>query len=201
MNSDKYFFCSCCENLCNTQKYKIEKDETWICNDCLQRIGHSLTLFISNVNLQEIKDAIEQNDFFEISNAFETNDALFPFEYLEDDYVLHSNNASAKNKSLSFKVAGVTFKSGRKSRQVMLKNMYFRNTPPYDGPIEISFKRYDYEGQLAIGVYANSQQIGNVPTDLIEDFDSYWTSNYKASFDVYEGKKNVWGCEINVVFN
>lgn len=106
-----------------------------------------------------------------------------------------------KVKSLNFKVSGVTFKTGRKSRQVMLKNMYFKNTPPFDKGIEITFERYDFEGELAIGVYSNGLQIGNVPKDIVPKFDEYWTSDYKVSFDVYEGKKSVWGCKINVVFS
>jgi len=101
---------------------------------------------------------------------------------------------------LSFKVAGVTFKTGRKSRQVMLKNMYFQNTPPFDEDIKITFERYDYEGELAIGVYANDLQIGNVPAKLVKEFDSSWTGDYLADFEVYGGGNKNWGCIINVTF-
>ena len=107
---------------------------------------------------------------------------------------------SDSENSLSFKVAGVTYKSGRKSRQVMLKNMYFQNTPPFDEYIEITFERYDYEGELAIGVYANGLQIGNVPAKLVSKFDSYWTADYIADFEVYGGGDKNWGCTINVNF-
>lgn len=120
------------------------------------------------------------------------------------DHIVNGSNTVLKNKNvkrLDFKVAGVTFKTGRKSRQVMLKNMYFKNTPPFDEGIEITFERYEYEGELAIGVYSNGLQIGNVPRDIVPKFDEYWTSDYKASFSIYEGKKSVWGCEISVVFS
>lgn len=111
-----------------------------------------------------------------------------------------TNTISASENTLSFKVAGVTYKTGLKSRQVMLKNMYFRNTPPFDEEIEITFERYDYEGELAIGVYANGLQIGNVPAKLVQKFDSYWMADYIADFEVYGGGDKSWGCTINVEF-
>lgn len=120
------------------------------------------------------------------------------------DCIVNDTNTVTENKSvkiLNFKVAGVTFKTGRKSRQVMLKNMYFKNTPPFENGIEITFERYEYEGNIAIGVYSNGLQIGNVPKDIVPKFDEYWTSDYKVSFSIYEGKKSVWGCEISVVFS
>lgn len=117
--------------------------------------------------------------------------------YIKKDYV----SSTSDKKALSFRVAGVTFKTGRKSRQVMLKNMYFNNTPPFDGNISITFQRYDYEGKLAIGVFANNLQIGNVPHDLVDIFNHYWTSDYSATFTVYGGGDKSWGCEVDVKFS
>ena len=78
--------------------------------------------------------------------------------------------------------------------------MYFQNTPPFDEGIEITFERYDYEGELAIGVYANGLQIGNVPATIVDEFDSYWTDDYTADFEVYGGGNKNWGCSIDVDF-
>ncbi|MGN1117310.1 MAG: hypothetical protein ACI4RU_01755 [Acutalibacteraceae bacterium] len=66
------------------------------------------------------------------------------------------------NKSCSFKVAGVTFKNDDgKSRQTILRRIRW-NDEPFE-TVEYTLKKYDFQGEPAIGVYANGEQIGNVP--------------------------------------
>lgn len=67
---------------------------------------------------------------------------------------------------LRIKLAGVTFKNGRKSRQSILRAIKFRDGEFSDG-VELELKPYEWEGQLAYGVYANGQQIGSVPADKV----------------------------------
>jgi len=68
---------------------------------------------------------------------------------------------------LVIKVAGVTFKNGRKSRQTILRQIKFRDEP-FDKHLEYKLEEYDFEGEPAIGVYVNDQMIGNVPRDKIQ---------------------------------
>lgn len=103
-------------------------------------------------------------------------------------------------KELEFKVAGVTFKNGRKTRQAILRAIKW-SEPPYD-TVEITFDRYDFEGKLAIGVYANGNQIGNIPAELVDEFNQKWTGRYVIeSYEVLgSGKEIPFGFRIKVLF-
>lgn len=103
---------------------------------------------------------------------------------------------------LRIKVAGVTFKNGRKSRQSILRAIKFRDGEFSEG-IELELKQYEWEGKPAYGIYANGQQIGNVPADMV----GYISENYKrivdfSAIEVYgggrdkEGYAKNFGCEI-----
>ena len=102
-------------------------------------------------------------------------------------------------KELEFKVAGVTFKNGRKNRQTILKHMK-QGKAPFDNGCKITFERYDFEGELAISVLANGEQIGNVPRKLIAEFDEYWVSDYIVESWTVTGSEP-YGCTIKVLFN
>ena len=67
---------------------------------------------------------------------------------------------------ISFKLAGVTFKNGRKSRQSILRAIKFRDGEFADG-VELELQPYEYEGQPAYGIFANGQQLGSVPKDMV----------------------------------
>ena len=110
--------------------------------------------------------------------------------------------AAAGYKEIEFNVAGVTFKNGRKTRQALLRAMKWKDAP-FDHGVEIAFERYDYEGSLAIGVYANGEQLGNVPADLVREFDEKWTGRYLIeSWEVLgSGKEAPFGCRIKVLFD
>lgn len=106
-----------------------------------------------------------------------------------------------KYKEIEFNVAGVTFKNGRKTRQALIRAIKWHD-PPYDKNVEITFERYDFEGHLAIGVYANGEQLGNVPKDKLQEFDQAWTGRYIIeSYDVLgSGKEAPFGFRIKVLF-
>lgn len=108
---------------------------------------------------------------------------------------------------LRIKLAGVTFKNGRKSRQTILRAIKFRDGEFAEG-VELELKRYEWEGQPAYGVYANGQQIGSVPADMVP----YISDNYEriidfAGIEVYgggrdaEGYAKSYGCEVILKLN
>lgn len=79
--------------------------------------------------------------------------------------------APAANDEFEFlrtKIAGVTFKNGRKSRQTILRAIYFKDEPFESGEMELSLQRYEYEGKPAFGVYVNGEQVGNIPAEHCE---------------------------------
>lgn len=106
----------------------------------------------------------------------------------------------AVGKEIEFKVAGVTFKNGRKTRQAILRAMKWQD-PPYD-KVEITLQRYDFEGSVAIGVYANGEQIGNVPKDMKDAVDDAWKGDYIVEeWDVLgSGKEAPLGCRVKILF-
>ena len=103
---------------------------------------------------------------------------------------------------LHIKLAGVAFKNGRKSRQTILRAIKFRDGDFSEG-VELELQPYEWEGQPAYGVYANGQQIGSVPADMV----GYISENFQrvvdfSSIEVYgggrdkEGHAKSFGCEV-----
>ena len=66
---------------------------------------------------------------------------------------------------LRTKVAGVTFKNGRRSRQTILRAMRFHDAPFDKGDMELTIERGEWEGKPAFGVFVNGEQIGNIPAE------------------------------------
>lgn len=108
---------------------------------------------------------------------------------------------------IGIKLAGVTFKNGNKSRQTILRSLRFRDDDFADG-VDLELKPYEWEGQPAYGVYANGQQIGNVPANMV----SYISDNYDriicfSGIEVYgggrdeEGRALNYGCEVFLKLN
>lgn len=60
-----------------------------------------------------------------------------------------------------FRVAGVTFKNGRRSRQTILRQIHFHDAP-YENDPEIRLNLTSFEGEPAVEVFANDEQIGNI---------------------------------------
>lgn len=101
---------------------------------------------------------------------------------------------------LRFKVAGVTFKNGRKTRQAILRAFKWGD----EIPETIDFEVYEYEGRPAVYVKINDQVVGNIPADTTEKFLEH-EKLYKRDnvhCDIYggskldDGNRTNYGCEI-----
>lgn len=96
----------------------------------------------------------------------------------------------SKHDYVNIKVAGVTFNNGTKSRQTILRKLKFREDE-FEDNIHLEIRSYEWEGKEAFGIYANDQQIGNVPTDKT----SFVSENFErilavSNIEVYGGGKN-----------
>lgn len=103
---------------------------------------------------------------------------------------------------LSVKVAGVTFKNGRKSRQTILRKIHFKDEPFDKCTMELTLQREEWEGKPAFGVYVNGDQIGNIPAEYV----SYVNDNFSrldgiVNIEVYGGGEGRnYGAEITLRF-
>ena len=103
---------------------------------------------------------------------------------------------------LSVKVAGVTFKNGRKSRQTILRKIHFKDEPFDKVTMELTLQREEWEGKPAFGVYVNGDQIGNIPAEYV----SYVNDNFSrldgiVNIEVYGGGEGRnYGAEITLRF-
>ena len=101
---------------------------------------------------------------------------------------------------LRFKVTGVTYKNGRKTRQAILRAFKWGD----EIPETVDFELYEYEGRPAVYVKINDQIVGNVPADTTETFleheKLYQRDNVHC--DIYggskldDGSRTNYGCEI-----
>lgn len=113
----------------------------------------------------------------------------------------HALRDDTPHQYLTFKVVGVTFKNGRRSRQTILRQIRFQD-PPYDAEPEIRIERYEYEGEPAFSVWANEEQVGNIGRDDIPQLLSLWDSyDSVTDFSVYGGGEGrSYGMQITVRF-
>lgn len=103
---------------------------------------------------------------------------------------------------LSFTVAGVTFKNGRKTRQAILRALKWG-----DEEIEsVTLEPYEWEGKPAVYVKVNDQVIGNIPADTVETFLEY-ERNYQrdnihckvyGGNELDDGSRTNYGSEITI---
>lgn len=111
----------------------------------------------------------------------------------------------SNKKTFSFKVAGVTFNNGRKSRQAILRKIKWGDEP-FDGEVQYTLKEYDFDGSPAIGVYANGEQIGNVPKDALAFVLNCMDSISNVSAMVYgggqaeNGENRYFGAKITIEY-
>lgn len=105
---------------------------------------------------------------------------------------------------LKFKVAGVTFNNGRKSRQSILRAIRWGDVDVDS----IGCKEHIYNGELAIYVKINGEIVGNMPKELVATYAEY-NKKYKADWatcNVYGGNKlndgtrTSYGCEVELRF-
>lgn len=106
----------------------------------------------------------------------------------------------AAGTEIEFKVAGVTFKNGRRTRQAILRAMKYRDQGFEQ--VQIQLAKYDFEGSLAIGVFANGEQIGNVPKEKVAEVNAAWQKEYVVEeWEVLgSGKDAPFGCRVKILF-
>lgn len=103
----------------------------------------------------------------------------------ERDRIIEEDRA--RHEYLSFKIAGVTFKNGRRSRQTILRQINFRD-PPYDRDPEIRLEKCDFEGEPAFSVYTGDEQVGYIGKQDIPEVLKRWDKYVGvAEFSVYGG--------------
>lgn len=98
---------------------------------------------------------------------------------------------SVKNYEIvNCKVAGVTFKNGRRYRQTILRQIRWKDAPYEDDP-DITLRLTDYQGQPAVEVWADEEQIGFIPKEQANFFADNWNRFDKVfNFEVHGGGKN-----------
>lgn len=103
----------------------------------------------------------------------------------------------------SFTVAGVSFKNDDgMSRQSILRKMKFGDEP-FVNPI-ISLKKYEFNGETAIGVYADGTMIGNVPKGEVQKVLKMLDKNVFVDCAVYgggyadDGEKKNFGAKVTL---
>ncbi len=80
------------------------------------------------------------------------------------------------------RVAGVTFKNGRRHRQTILRQIYWKDEP-YDQEVDVTLRQGQYEGQPTVEVWADKEQIGFVPKEQLPFFVSNW-HRYHSALDL-----------------
>lgn len=72
-------------------------------------------------------------------------------------------------KYVEYKLAGVTYKDGRLSRQAALRAIKFEEPPYYDHP-ELVAEIQEYEGKPAVAIKANGRMLGFIPKEKVSQF-------------------------------
>lgn len=118
---------------------------------------------------------------------------------IHDDYTNYNyENNTAITK---FRIAGVTFKDGKYSRQAALRKLSGK-VPPMNEPINFEFVEYDYEGNPAVLIKANGRILGNVPADLVNEFINLYHScnGLKIKYEILGGFDVSYGCELKITW-
>ena len=103
--------------------------------------------------------------------------------------------------SYLFHVVGVSFNNGRRHRQTILRQIRFRD-PPYSKSPTFSLRRYLFENNDAIAVFANEEQVGNISKDDLPWLLEQWKDYYKVSeYDISGGGQGRhYGLTLRVCF-
>lgn len=121
-----------------------------------------------------------------------------------------TSNISKKNDDIyifSFRVAGVTYKTGNKSRQAMLKKIK-NEKEPFKSIDFVEFIPYKYENEDAYYVSINDEIIGNIPKKLIPKYKKYESHRVLSTYvdiiggpNEFDDDDSYYGCEIDVTFD
>lgn len=102
---------------------------------------------------------------------------------------------------LKMKVAGVTFKDGRQSRQTMIRRLYWKDDPFDKNEAEVTLQREEYEGKPAFAVLLNDRKIGYVPAEHAQYIaDNFDRCDGVTHIEAYSGKDDIYGAEIIIRF-
>lgn len=101
----------------------------------------------------------------------------------------------------TFRIAGVTFKDGKYSRQAALKKLSGL-VPPMNEPINFEFEEYLYENQPAIRIICNGRILGNVPADVVNEFLKLKdkSKSFKVKYKILGGFDVSYGCELTITW-
>ena len=116
----------------------------------------------------------------------------------EIDYGFHSDDDYDYWK---VKVAGVTFKNGRKSRQTILKKIFFRDEPfNKDECHSCTLRRGEYEGEPSFAVCVHDDIIGFIPKEKVQYFyDNFYRCDGITAIRVFS-EHDIIGARVVVRF-
>lgn len=118
---------------------------------------------------------------------------------IHDDYTNYNyENNTAITK---FRIAGVTFKDGKYSRQAALRKLSGK-VPPMNEPINFEFEEYLYENQPAVRIICNGRILGNVPADVVNEFLKLKdkSKSFKVKYKILGGFDVSYGCELTITW-
>ena len=102
---------------------------------------------------------------------------------------------------IRMKVAGVTFKDGRQSRQTMIRRLYWKDDPFDKNEAEVTLQREESEGKPAFAVLLNDRKIGYVPAEHAQYIaDNFDRCDGVTHIEAYSGKDDIYGAEIVIRF-
>lgn len=108
---------------------------------------------------------------------------------------------NAYDYSKVFRVVGVTFKNGRKSRQTILRHMKFKDPPYNREEIDMTLEPYKFEDEDAVGVYVEGEQVGNISRNDLPWLLEHWKDYKCISEFAISGSSDVsYGLEIRACF-
>ena len=178
-----------CEKICTLLEQRRQYPRLWdaFLLGCIPADGSVGYVYHPQIYTNSIHP--QWGDFSEISTDLSSNAKA-----------LREQVQSAKNfESLEYKVVGVTYKNGRRSRQTILKQIHFRD-PPYQKTPEIRIEECEYEGEPAFAVYADEEQVGFIGRDDIPEVLERWDRYRRVkSFEV-RGGDFYYGMKICVEF-
>lgn len=102
---------------------------------------------------------------------------------------------------LRTKIAGVTFKDGRKSRQTIIRRLYWKDEPFDKNEAEVVLERGEYEGKPAFAVILNGQKAGYVPAEHVQFIEeNFARCDGVTHIEAYCGANDIYGAEIIIRF-
>lgn len=116
-----------------------------------------------------------------------------------------SGNLEAQQDSsyefLRTKIAGVTFKDGRKSRQTIIRRLYWKDEPFDKNEAEVVLELGEYEGKPAFAVILNGQKAGYVPAEHVQFIEeNFARCDGVTHIEAYCGANDIYGAEIIIRF-